>query len=54
MMSFGLKNVGETYKWLVNKVFVALIAKRMEVVVSGTPIMCKTWRKPLGYDDIIA
>ena len=33
VMSFGLKNVGATYQWLVNKVFANLIRKTMEVYV---------------------
>lgn len=31
MMSFGLKNVGATYQWLVNKMFADLIGKTVEV-----------------------
>ena len=33
VMSFGLKNVGATYQWLVNKVFANLIGKTMEVYI---------------------
>ena len=33
VMSFGLKNGGAAYQWLVNKVFTALIGKTMEVYV---------------------
>jgi len=32
-MPFGLKNAGATYQWFVNKVFMTLIGKAMEVYV---------------------
>jgi len=32
-MSFGLKNTGATYQWLVNKLFEPLIGRAMEVYV---------------------
>jgi len=31
VMSFGLKNMGATYQWLVNKLFKPLIGRTMEV-----------------------
>ena len=38
IMSFGLKNTGATYQRLINKVFVNLIGKTMEVYVNNMPV----------------
>ena len=33
VMLLSLKNVGATYEWLINKIYVALIGRTMEVYV---------------------
>ena len=33
VMPFGLKNVGATYQWLVNKMFAQQIGRNMEVYI---------------------
>ena len=44
-MSFGLKNVGATYQWLVNKVFADKIGRTMKVYVDDIIVKSPTIEK---------
>ena len=41
VMSFGLKNVGVTYQWLVTKMFRPLLGKTMEVYIDDMLVKSK-------------
>ena len=50
VMSFGLKNAGATYKWLVNKMFHKQIGTSMEVYIDD--MLVKSVKAELHVDHL--
>ena len=49
VMSFGLKNTGETYKKMVTRIFQPLIGKSMEVYIDHMLIKAKESPDHIGH-----